>query len=69
MTSNSTTQERFVATRTIAAPPAAVFSVLRKVPLPSRLRAIIEAESGFSITDAITAGETVTVEPFSGLLL
>lgn len=27
---------------------AAVFSVLRKVPLPARVRAIIEAESGFN---------------------
>jgi len=47
MTSNSTTQERFVATRTIAAPPAAVFSVLAN---PARHK---DTEPGDWVRDAV----------------
>ncbi|MCB0912395.1 MAG: potassium/proton antiporter [Propionibacteriaceae bacterium] len=39
---------------------AAVFSVLRKVPLPSRLRAIIEAESGFNDAPIVLLVATAT---------
>lgn len=39
---------------------AAVFSVLRKVPLPSRLRATIEAESGFNDAPIVLLVATAT---------
>lgn len=47
MTSNSTTQERFVATRTIAAAPAAVFAVLAN---PARHK---DTEPGDWVRDAV----------------
>lgn len=39
---------------------AAIFSVLRKVPLPPRLRAIIEAESGFNDAPIVLLVATAT---------
>lgn len=39
---------------------AAIFSVLRKVPLPSRLRATIEAESGFNDAPIVLLVATAT---------
>ena len=49
---------------------AAVFSVLRKVPLPSRLRATIEAESGFNDAPIVLLVATATSlalgEPVAG---
>jgi uncharacterized protein YndB with AHSA1/START domain len=61
MTSNnSTTQERFVATRTIAAPPAAVFAVLAN---PTRHK---DTEPGDWVRDAIdTAPITGTGHVFA----
>ncbi|CAM5688722.1 ATPase [Mycolicibacterium aubagnense] len=47
MTSNSIAQERFVATRTIAAPPAAVFAVLAN---PARHK---DTEPGDWVRDAV----------------
>ncbi|MCA0308001.1 MAG: potassium/proton antiporter [Actinobacteria bacterium] len=39
---------------------AAIFSVLRKVPLPARLRAVIEAESGFNDAPIVLLVATAT---------
>lgn len=39
---------------------AAVFSVLRKVPLPARLRAVLEAESGFNDAPIVLLVATAT---------
>ena len=60
MTSTSTAQERFVATRTIAAPPAAVFAVLAN---PARHK---DTEPGDWVRDAVdTAPITSTGQVFA----
>ncbi|MDR3070005.1 MAG: potassium/proton antiporter [Propionibacteriaceae bacterium] len=46
---------------------AAVFSVLRKVPLPSRIRATLEAESGFNDAPIVLLVTTATVWAVSGI--
>jgi cell volume regulation protein A len=46
---------------------AAVFSVLRKVPLPSRARATLEAESGFNDAPIVLLVEVATVWSLSGI--
>lgn len=60
MTSNLTAQERFVATRTVAAPPAAVFAVLAN---PARHK---DTEPGDWVRDAVdTAPITSTGQVFA----
>jgi cell volume regulation protein A len=46
---------------------AAVFSVLRKVPLPSRVRATLEAESGFNDAPIVLLTTTATVWAAHGI--
>lgn len=45
---------------------AAVFSVLRKVPLPARVRAVLEAESGFNDAPIVLLVATATGWALSG---